>query len=123
EDANPRLAELLNISLEQTRKLNIAQFVSLIFAGDVSSERGAKQHALCTALVAALRWAPTAERRIIVEIETDDPDLEPTVYELRLTSLSGPLSSLLVIVRDVTAQTQTRHSAPHFIPASTRRTG
>lgn len=107
-NVNPRLLNLVDLKTDEVSGSTVEQLAALLLARDVSGDCSEKLHALVDALK---RIDPGAGRRIVIQVQ----DARLHVFEFRVEALEAPHSGAVLLIRDISAESQIDRMKSEFI--------
>ena len=107
-NVNPRLLNLVDLKTDEVSGSSVERLAALLLARDASGDRSEKLHALVDALK---RIDPGAGRRIVIHVQ----DARLHVFEFRVEALEAPHSGAVLLIRDISAESQVDRMKSEFI--------
>ncbi|CAB3905610.1 ATP-binding protein [Achromobacter mucicolens] len=107
-NVNPKLLNLVDLKSDEVSGSSVERLAELLLARDVSGDRGEKIRALVDALK---RIDPGAGRKMVIQIQ----DARLHVFEFRVEALEAPHSGAVLLIRDISAESQVDRMKSEFI--------
>ena len=107
-NVNPRLLNLANLDSDQVSGSSVERLAELLLARDMAEDRSEKIHALVDVL---RQIDPGGGRRIAIQVQ----DVRLHVFEFRVEALEKPHSGAVLLIRDISVESQIDRMKSEFI--------